>query len=406
MRFPSSWIGCSLLGALVVVGSATPARAQESVKVGEGETLTIGGFISSTLFYDYGLWGAFGQGQNAEYAAAPASQPRTDKSILDGDVRNTRLNFAFKGQPVVGAWEPHAFLEVDFFGGQDAPPFGDEQPRLRVRHAYADLTNGTTTVRIGQWWAPLFGEVPVSMSHIAFPLGYGSAGMIGWRFPGIFLYQKLGSGSGEVNGELQLAAMKGAGPPANTHDTANGIGNGEASGLPQLEARLNLNGKRENLDWLLYAVGHVDWKDTTGTGLEGSDQTAWAVEGGGKLAPGKLTLHGNIYYGRGIGENFAFITQQGDVRGWGAWAQAGYALMPTFDVWGFWGVDQPDVKKFAEDHPALAPLLRQRNVNTNAMLRYHVGRYALGLEWLKSMTRWSTGRSVADQYSLSVMYTL
>ena len=31
-----------------------------------------------------------------------------------------------------------------------APPFGDESPLLRVRFAYADLTNGRTTLRIGQ----------------------------------------------------------------------------------------------------------------------------------------------------------------------------------------------------------------------------------------------------------------
>ncbi len=405
MRFPSSVIAWPLLAALIVLGSATSACAEQTVSVGAGDTLTIGGFVSATMLYDWGLFGAFGQGQNAEYAAAPGSQPKTDKSFLDGDVRNTRLNFGFKAGPIVGSWAPHALVEADFFGGQDAPPFGDEQPRMRLRLAYADLTNGRTTVRIGQYWAPLFAEVPVSLSHIAFPLGYGAAGMIGWRFPGVFLYQKLGT-SEAMNTDLQLAVMKGAGPPVGASDVANAIGDGEASGLPQIEARFNVGGKAEKLDWLAYAVGHVDWKDTTGTGVRGGNQTAWAVEAGMKVAPGSLTLHGNAYYGRGIGENFAFITQQGDVRGWGGWAQLGYSLTKSLDFWAFYGVEQPDVKRFEEDHPNQPPLLRHRNVSTNAMLRYHAGRYALGVEWYKAMTRWNTGRSFADQYTLSVMYTL
>ena len=37
----------------------------------------------------------------------------------------------------------------------------------------------------------MFGETPVSLTHIAFPLGYGASGKIGWRFPGIFLYHDL-----------------------------------------------------------------------------------------------------------------------------------------------------------------------------------------------------------------------
>ena len=33
--------------------------------------------------------------------------------------------------------------------------------------------------------------MPVSVTHLAFPLGYGATGMIGWRFPGVFLYHDL-----------------------------------------------------------------------------------------------------------------------------------------------------------------------------------------------------------------------
>src|SRR5438445_12203381 len=156
---------CGLAGACVLsIAGSSPATAQQVVKLGEGETLTISGFINATLFNDRGLFSSFGQGQNAEIAAAPANQPGVNQGIFDGDVRNTRINFTFNAAPVLGKWAPRATLEADFFGTfTSAPPFGDEQPQFRVRFAFVDLSNGRTTLRIGQFWSPMFGEVPVSV---------------------------------------------------------------------------------------------------------------------------------------------------------------------------------------------------------------------------------------------------
>ena len=185
MTMRSAWFfRLTTLGILVIAsGAVRSVLAQQPtgqvVKLGENETLTIGGFINGTLFMNSGFF-AFGNGQNAEWATA--AQPATDKNYLDGDVRNTRINFTFAGGPVLGKWSPRATLEGDFFGAfpaTPAPPFADEQPQFRIRFAYVDLTNGRTTVRFGQYWSPLFGEVPVSVTHVAFPLGYGATGMIG-----------------------------------------------------------------------------------------------------------------------------------------------------------------------------------------------------------------------------------
>src|SRR3989454_61285 len=295
----ASFFGLAVVVMSIIWGAA-PAAAQQPagqvVKLGEGETLTISGFINATIFTDRGLFGSFGQGQNAEWAAAPANQPATDKMFTDADVRNTRINFTFNAPPVLGKWAPRAVLESDFFAPLTlVPPFQDEQPALRVRFAYVDLTNGRTTVRIGQFWSPLFGEVPVSVTHLAFPLGYGATGMVGWRFPGVFVYHDLTSGK-PVNVQLQLAAFKGSGPftAGNARDSTNNIGNGEASGLPQIEGRLNFGKRSAKLAWSGYVVGHVDWKDTSGTGVAGSNMTGVGFEAGGSVAPGKFTLHGNF----------------------------------------------------------------------------------------------------------------
>src|SRR5437016_12839165 len=113
-RFPL--LSVLAVAAVVMLGGAPAASAQQVVKFGEGETLTISGFISATLFNDRGLFSSFGQGQNAEIAAAPANQPGVNQGIFDGDVRNTRLNFTFNAPAAPGTWPPRATIEPDFLG--------------------------------------------------------------------------------------------------------------------------------------------------------------------------------------------------------------------------------------------------------------------------------------------------
>src|SRR5437660_8593736 len=407
----ASFSGLAVI-VISVLGGARPASAQQPtqvVRLGEGETLTIGGFMHGTLFNCVGRFSSFGQGQNAEIAAAPANQPAITRGIFDGDVRNTRINFTFNGAPVLGKWAPRATIEADFFGAfNGVPPFGDEQPQFRVRHAFVDLSNGRTTLRIGQYWAPLFGEtaafIPVSVTHIAFPVGLG-ASMIGWRFPGVFLFHDLTPSTNPLKLQLEVAALKGSGVAASARDTQNVIGSGEASGLPQVETRLNVARRFKNVSWNGYAVYHIDWKRPGGTGVPGSNITDWGVETGHNVAVGKFTLHGNFYYGKGLGSQFGNITQfQPQIRGWGAWAQAGYDFTSHWSVWADYGIDQPDYARFnAETGGTLA---RQLTHTGSALLRFRAGRYAAGLEYFRNVTRWNTGITSADQYALSALYTL
>src|SRR2546429_3378218 len=229
----------TLAVAGVLMLGARAATAQQVVKLGEGETLTISGFISATLFNDRGLFSSFRQGQNAEIAAprVPIAgspqvfQPGVNQGIFDGDVRNTRINFTFNAPPALGKWAPRATLEADFFGTFNGnPPFGDEQPQFRIRHAFVDLSNGRTTLRIGQFWAPFFNtDIPVSLTHIAFPVGLGSGGVVGWRVPGGFLYHDL-TPTSPLKLQLQPAALKRSGAPRRANEPGHVIGNGHASG--------------------------------------------------------------------------------------------------------------------------------------------------------------------------------
>jgi hypothetical protein len=235
----------------------------------------------------------------------------------------------------------------------------------------------------------------------------------------VFFYQDLSAAGAPLTVQLQLAAMKGSGPAATARDTTfpgGAIGNGEASGLPQVEARLNFGKRTAKLGWSAYVVGHVDWKDTTGTGRDttstgakDSNLSAWGIEGGGSINPGKLTVHGNVYFGKALGQLFAHITQtspaEGDIHGWGAWAQAGYDFTPHWSLWGYYGLDQPDQQRLTQDHPG-AVLTRQQSHEGDALLRFRAGRYALGLEYYRSAVRYNTGPAHADQVALSVLYTL
>jgi hypothetical protein len=395
-RRMASFSGLALALAFMLGGAGRTA-AQQVVKLGEGETLTISGFVNGTLFLDRGFF-TFGNGQNAEYANV--AQPGVSQSILDGDVRNTRINFTFAAGPVIGKWAPKATLEADFFSAYNGgPPFGDEQPTFRDRFAFVDLSDGRTTLRIGQFWSPMFGEVPVSLTHLAFPLGYGATGMVGWRYPGVFLYHDLTSGKG-LTTQLQVALFKGSGA-----DVGGGIGSGEASGRPQFETRLNAAKRFSNVSWNGYAVYHVDWKNLNPPGVPANDITTWGFETGHNIVVSSLTLHGNFYYGKGLGQQFAHITQtQPQIRGWGAWAQAGYEFNPHWSFWMYYGMDQPDYARFRTETGGT--LLRQLNHDSDALVRFRAGRYAVGLEYFRAVTRWSTAIQSADQYALSVLYTL
>jgi hypothetical protein len=407
-----TWCSGLAVIAILMLGSVRPAAAQQPtgqvVRLGDGQTLTISGFINATWFMNSGRFGGFGQGQNAEFA--DSTQPATDKTILDGDVRNTRINFTFAGQPVLGKFSPRAVLEADFFGALNGgPPFGDEQPQLRLRFAYVDLTNGRTTLRIGQFWSPLFGAVPVSLSHVAFPLGYGAAGKVGWRYPGVFLYHDLTVGK-PVTIQLQLAAFEGSGAAAAGGEPGGvpvTVGQGEASGMPQLEALLSFTKRSPNLSWNAYIVGHVDWKDTSAVGVATDNLTGTAVEVGGSINPGKFTVQGNFYTGKAIGQQFGHITQQGNVKGWGGWLQGGYDFTPRWSLWGFYGVDDPK----EADSPGLPARAKVKNEDVAGMLRFRAGRYALGLELLRANTTWRptvggvTFKQDATQVALTVMYT-
>jgi hypothetical protein len=373
---------------VVVEKEAPPAPTVQTANKG---SLTIKGFVIASLFTQDANF-TFGNGQNAQF---PSAEFDTDEWTWGGDVRNTRITLDWQG-PAVGDMKFNGLVEADFFGGFNGTgAFSDEQPVPRLRLAYADMNFGKSTVRVGQFWSPMFGNVPASPTHVAFPLGYGSAGMVGWRFPGVAYYYNFG-GDG-IKTKLSLAAMRGSwsGPGGNLDNN----GAGEA-GMPQLEARLDFSGK----NWNIYVVGHWDEKDLSGPGASAPKDSlsGEALEVGAKVTMGVFTLQGNAYSGSAIGQQFGHITQFGDISGWGGWLQGSVKVGKNWSLNAFYGLDDPKDKDVMATiaNPALgrdddgdflptpvstSPLAgRVKNEQIALSAMYSSGPYVFGIEWLNA----------------------
>ncbi|HEY3124762.1 MAG TPA: OmpA family protein [Thermoanaerobaculia bacterium] len=385
------------------------------------EGLSIRGFLSASVFLQNQNF-TFGNGQNAEWPAPP--EFTQDKWFSGGDVRNTRLTLAFNGPRVAkeSNWRLGGQLEMDFFGGFNGTgAFSEQQPVPRLRLAFADIGNGRTTIRVGQFWSPLFGfsanaatsVLPVSTSHIAFPLGYGT-GLPGWRFPGIFLYQTLTPKDAAVNAGLEAAVMRGSWdrcvggtvngecPQPNSNISSLSAGN---AGWPQLEARFNLSGKVDKGTWGVYVVGHYDQKDLSGANASTPDDKldGWIGEFGAKFQLGGFLIQGSIHTADSTGQQFTTITQFGDIKSTGGWAQAGYDFTPNWGVYGFYAIDDPDDDDTLR---AFANAARLKNQIYSGMLRWKTGPYALGLEYLRAELETGTAKvkTKGDQIILSALF--
>ena len=232
------------------------------------------------------------------------------------DVRNSRFWLDFSGAKFAGDWVGGGRIEMDFYGGFNGTgPYSQQQPTPRLRQAYMDLTNPVTgtTVRVGQQWELMFpiDNIPDSLSHIAFPLGFGT-GMVGWRFPGVVVMQDLNHGSDGAKWRLDLGAFEGQwnGPG----DNVNYLTAGNAGFRPQLEARLRVADKT----WVAYAATHYSEVNLKGVGNTVAAPIKDKVksvgyEVGGAWMPGPWVFKGLAYTGKGLGEIFGALSQFGDI---------------------------------------------------------------------------------------------
>lgn len=360
-----------------------------------GEGLKVTGFVDFTAFLQNQNF-TFGNGQNAEFPNPP--ETKNDRWFLDGDARNTRLTLAFAGPKLANDAKVGATVEADFFGGFNGTgAFSNAQATPRLRLAFVDYVRGRNTFRLGQVWSPLLGNVAASYSHMAFPLGYGSAGEIGWRFPGLVVIRDMTPAGSATTSKFTLAVLRNTwNGPGNNVDSGSA---GQASTLPQVEARLDFGSKK----WSTYFVVHVDKKDLSGAGVKSSNDslTGWAGEFGAKITSGSFTLAGNAYTGKAVGQHFGQMTQFGDIKSWGIWVQPGVTFSKTWTGYVFIGTEKAN-----KDDVLAAKAARIKNLMIAPSLMYNLGPYGFNVEWLHdSLTTGATEvKTSGDQFAVSAIY--
>jgi predicted porin len=297
---------------------------------------------------------------------------------------------------------------MDFFGGFNGTgPYSQQQPTPRLRQAYMDLANASTgtTFRIGQMWDLMFPleYVPQSLSHIAFPLGYGT-GMIGWRYPGIMVMQELNHGSEGVKWRFDLGVFEGSwnGPGL----TTNYLTAGNAGFKPQVEARITAKGS----NWQVFGSTHYSKLDLHG--VDGQTVTpiksnikSTAYEVGGMWMPGNFIVKGAVYTGTAIAQIFGDLSQFGDIKDKGGFLQVGYKFTPNWSLYGTLAASKPNENDVLRWRAANAPgLLKNRQQALS--LQYTAGAYDFSVEWLHSNLDSTTANGLGRQKTSANEVTL
>lgn len=373
-----------------------------------GVSVALHGFINASAFsQDKGF--TYGNGQNAEFPI-PGSAGHVNDSLTGVDVRNTRFWLDFTGAKFGGDWTGGGRIEMDFFGGFNGTgAYAGSQPELRMRQAYMDIANASTgtTFRIGQMWDLMFplDYIPQSLSHIAFPLGYGS-GVIGWRFPGAIWMQELNHGSEGTKWRFDMAVLQGSWNGPGTNATTNYQTAGNAGFKPQVEARLTAKGG----NWQAFVAGHYSKVDLHGVdGLTPtpikSSLKSTAVELGGLWTPGKFIFKSVVYTGNAIGELFGDLSQFGDIKDKGGYLQAGYKFDPHWTVYAFASVSKPDENDVLRWRAANTPGLL-KNRQKAASLQYTTGPFDFSVEWIHANLDSTTTNGLGRQKTAGNEFTL
>lgn len=411
------------LFSLAVLGYAGLALAQgtpaQNVVVEEKKSETVTVVVKETpkppafVFELHGFVSTTGYFQDANFAINPGQNAlwinntyTADKPIFGFDIRQTRLNFSVTGPKVMGGAVPKAVAEFDLFGSSEIPTgggtFGDVSLLPRIRVAYVELNwdSGRHIIQIGQQNMLTIGTIPQSLSHIAFPATY-TAGTVGWRQPGFWGWHTFGS---DLKFELAWSVQRSAWINTVAPNFGN-VGLGIASGLPAFEARGKLMfGPMFNV-WL---SGHWQTVDRNGAGVvattnpDSNIQTILGTVGvSGSLGP--VAYSGSAWYGKNTGPllgnvlQFAPLTYNGNIFGYGLWGQVGMNLTKNLSGWFTYGLD----------HPQYADIIasgntRLRNQNLVVMARYQDGGFAFGAEWLYSRTTTTTSVDTLTGNQISI----
>lgn len=315
------------------------------------------------------------------------------------DIRQTRFGFTLSGPKVLGA-TPKALIDFDLFGLASPGDYGEVSLYQRVRNAYLEMKWQNTVLRFGQDDEIVLGVVPDSIGHQAFPVTY-TAGMIGWREPGVEFFQKIPFAD-DVNLEFALQIMKSDWEsPYNLGASTSQLQNvdlGQLSGWPGIEGRIKFTSPH----LMAFVAGHYNHVEGSHQNdiapfplspLEVTPNRNWDVAASvaglgvnvGDPATFEFTAQGSAYYGKNLapllGELLTFWASN-DISEWGAWGQAKFGFLRYFDISGIVGKSQLNASDLES---AIVNLNGGGGLFSNmvigGMLRCRIGGLAFGPEF-------------------------
>jgi hypothetical protein len=280
----------------------------------KGASLRLYGFVETDSIYD----------TTQSFTEEPDNNLVAKRSVIAGQrgreefsVRNSRLGLEFNIPKTDSGWKTTGVFEMDFLGNQGSnttagstPGAQSEanyynNPTMRVRHAYVDLTNGEFDAKIGQTWS-LFGWQPYYFPGEAIVLP--SPGMLyrrfaqvrgtetrpigeGWVFQAAADAAKPGeanSGSPEGQAGLRVASTKITGASINGASTSMVGLSAALSGvlIPTRTANIGSpSGQGAAVDFFVPIIPSSDGKSRNNT-------LVWAGEAGAGTGIGGLEYAG------------------------------------------------------------------------------------------------------------------
>jgi hypothetical protein len=242
-----------------------------------------------------------------------------------------------QADPPTNGWNTSALAEFDFFGTTPVDTLLPQdrvlnQPRLRK--AYFQLQKGHFKLILGQDDILISPMDPISLSHVAYPLGYSAGDLFGWLPQARVEYDH---GFGNTTMLLQFGLLRpafgdarlGDQPPVNiTVNTSSGLG--ERASQPFYQARVAFSRPMHGSKATLGLAGHYG-QERIGAHRT-LDSWAFALDLSMPIVPNRLILRGEAYvgsnlvpFGGGILQGVAAVPttapfttfhKVGDVGGW------------------------------------------------------------------------------------------
>jgi hypothetical protein len=246
-------------------------------------------------------------------------------------------------KPSPSGWVPAAQVEIDFFGTRPADTLMPQdrvlnQPRLRV--AFFELQKGDFKLVAGQDKIIISPLDPVSLSHVAVPLGYAAGDLFGWLPQVRVDYNHKFGNTGTLFqigalrpafGDPRLGDEPGASVALDTNTTSSGFG--EHSGHPFYQARFAVSHPMSGSTATIGAGAHYGSELVGFVGSTDHKVDSWAftldfrvpivskliLRGEGYVGSNLVPFGGGVIQGVaavGTAPNLTLIRPIGDGGGW------------------------------------------------------------------------------------------